>query len=384
MGDEFEFVVRQLARVLPGSKLFLVTSDEVLIQREAVIRSLFALSRIPEVFGDPEAFDGFNTLRTIHVDGTSGLMTHLRYGMNILAPHLLGYASHGCYCSFVILFDSPIDYRVDFPALPVDAFRTDSTFLMEDRESMDNDERFDLKSKLTSKDAETYLRWYISALNGLMGFLTDPQYFGRIDSPTTLDPDLWHQAMLFVNRVYIEAGVIQTCINRGEYFRKVTFFALLDKLARLVQATSPSRVKDWEVFKRMLTRSFGEARLIAGLAGIPEPMKGILIAKAEEAYRSTYEVAIAGIWVKDCLKSGGRVKINSGATALDQSEEEYVVDLLRNIRNTHHGYFEAGKSECPLRLIVHNGNTSDLLPDLGPLWVLALTANPGWFLAGAL
>ena len=380
---EVDFIAQQLARVLPGSKLFLVTTEEVLLPREALIRGLFALSKFPEIFDNPEKFDGFNTLKKLHVDGTSGLHTYLRCGLNILAPHMLGYASNGFNSSFVILFDSPIDYRTNFPAVPLDAFRVDSTFMMEHRDSDDNDTRFDLKAKVNLADSEAFLRWYVYALNTFMAFLTDPQNYGEASNPTNLDPDLWHQSMLFINRAFIEVGVIQTSINRAEFTRKVMFFSLLDQLARLVRATTNPPVSDAETFKKMLRQSFGQGRLIGGLGVIPDPMKTILIERVKEAYRSIYDVATAGIFVDGCLVAG-RVKINNGASHTDQSVEEYVVDLLRNIRNTHHGYFVQESSECPMRLAVHDGNTSDLLSELGPLWLLGLISNPDWFLAGKL
>jgi len=65
----------------------------------------------------------------------------------------------------------------------------------------------------------------------------------------------------------------------------------------------------------------------------------------------------------------------------EETSNDYITNFLRALRNTHHGYLSERKSDfCPNEFIINRGNVTDLLPELGPFWVLALILEPDKFI----
>ena len=84
--------------------------------------------------------------------------------------------------------------------------------------------------------------------------------------------------------------------------------------------------------------------------------------------------------VLDSIYVPGRCDKDKGVVTLLNSEvvdaDDYVVNMVRELRNTYHGYHT---SKFDQYLSTSTGNTPDTLPLIGLLAFLALLAKPNLF-----
>jgi len=99
----------------------------------------------------------------------------------------------------------------------------------------------------------------------------------------------------------------------------------------------------------------------------------------EDIYQRLRQTILDSVWVISKRTSSGiLVKDNQLVSENIENPDEFTGNVLRTLRNTHHGYLTRGdQSFRPSRyLSLIDGNTSDDFPTLSLAWLLALLESP--------
>src|SRR5207249_4885039 len=131
----------------------------------------------------------------------------------------------------------------------------------------------------------------------------------------------------------------------------------------------------------------GLALLSRVLDKAPPPFGNYFGGVAEGLYRHLKDTVIGSVYVPTKLTPTGGVlvKNRNGTAEIEETAEEFTANVIRVLRNTHHGYFTAldKNSRRPSRyLALVSGETPETLSYLGVLFALAMLADPeamiGW------
>lgn len=189
-----------------------------------------------------------------------------------------------------------------------------------------------------------YLEWYIERLSFLVDFIfqqTDLEEFFLL--------------ALTLSRICIETYSIH--ISSSVFNRKISFFNLLDKYASLINEFISSSCSEAETWKNLVKKSFYNQKLKPILDNIDKSLHSSFLPAGKIIYEDNHSV-ISFYHRK-------------------QFSEDEVADLLRSYRNSHHGYFLRPHSRN--LILSHEGNISNLLPDLCIILWHALLNNPKKF-----
>lgn len=147
------------------------------------------------------------------------------------------------------------------------------------------------------------------------------------------------------------------------------------------------RIKnETDFFKDLFNPSTGCGMISSRLQRI-EGVGADLAKTCDAVYADIRDVAINSIWKKskvDPSRTFVRVKDKSLRHEVNEPIDEFVGNLMRALRNGHHGYFTDGdkKSKRPSRYLwLVDGNTPDSIANLPILWFFAYLSDQsfvGW------
>lgn len=162
---------------------------------------------------------------------------------------------------------------------------------------------------------------------------------------------------------------------------RIPIFEIADCIATLKHRWTGE--KEAEVFKSLFSLDYSQNVLQPLLESIPSPWGTRFARTAEYAYQDLHESVLASVW--------DRVRLNQDeidlSAACDKSEiysnDKFVTDVVRDLRNTHHGYFP--HKRFPVirrRLSLISGELSPQISALPSLWLLAILQDSysmlGW------
>ena len=132
------------------------------------------------------------------------------------------------------------------------------------------------------------------------------------------------------------------------------------------------------MFRLLFAPAAGAKHVKSCLAGLPTPWRERLERATDEVYSLLLKAVQDSIWCLP-LKSakGVQMRNDKGAVTTDLWEE-FVPSLIRDLRNTHHGYMP-DRSKSRSRLILSTGAIPEALSFLPTLWLAAFLANPKQF-----
>lgn len=176
-----------------------------------------------------------------------------------------------------------------------------------------------------------------------------------------------------------------SCISSEEVaVRKSAAFEIADLIEALKDSWRGRRGSEW--FKKLFHPIEGQRIVETCLASLPEPYRSYLDEISSKVYLELQTVVKDSVWIASKVETDGvMVKDRTLQSENKESWPDFVSNVMRVFRNTHHGYLTTAdeKSKRPSRyLAMVNGNTPDSLSYLGVLWALCLLANPkemiGW------
>lgn len=143
-------------------------------------------------------------------------------------------------------------------------------------------------------------------------------------------------------RITMELNRCQTA--EDGFSARILSFAMLDKFAELIRVPG---IDPGKTFHHFVTRQFKDKSLLPRFKNLPPPFDGFFHQECNQIFDSLYYTVLGkkGLWMTYRKTAKGiRTREWDKYLSLFQdaaslcSEEEFVGEIVRAIRNTHHGY----------------------------------------------
>jgi hypothetical protein len=218
--------------------------------------------------------------------------------------------------------------------------------------------------------ARTLVQWWTDRLNALYTEATDLGRYRAADG--LLDARNAYRELKTLDRIIGNCVRIQA--NAEDHVGRVAaafeFFDLLPNL--LPQETDAKRI--WGALGNP---SLAAKTLRAAFADAPEPIKSVLTDRVNKVTAKLREETVQTVVPGRCVR--GAVQVGHHRNPIQP--DPYVAKLLRQLRNTHHGYELKDEAQRDL-LDTHTGHISVAFPELVVLYVIAVVADPARALDG--
>lgn len=379
-----EWVVPTFFEWHPGGRIYFITVDDRVNWQLSGIRNLYGLCDL--AMGDLEALKKFRveTLQLAHQAEVFDLHLHLSIVTSCFLPNLYSCVASKFTWALVFFLGELIDVR---PIFPSDMFAylqsPVSTMLAERKyQSLDDIARaisepppplFDRIWR--AEEWDIFLQWYVEALNAFLAQLLDLRNF-QTPEAKGIEPALQYQATLTIDRLVRQILLVLT--EPLVFTKKIVFFSILDELAAMVEETRSQQV---EQFKRFLRKSYYQEMIAPRLGAIPAPFGEYFATQiGPRIYDDMESAIIEGIFVPGRVAKEGVLVGDKDGRQLIDTKEDYVVNTVRAIRDTTHGYLSDRRDQrFEKYLSINRGNLPDSLPYLAPLLYLAALADPVTF-----
>jgi hypothetical protein len=232
------------------------------------------------------------------------------------------------------------------------------------------------------EDVKNWVSWLVDRFNVLQFHQTDPAEFedqGRVDFVTCLEHALSVDRVL---RKGIGAAVsVETIVCKSA---AMEIADLLEELSNYWKATTGSQRSE---FKTLFHSIDGLALLKRAYAGMPRAIADNLIRAASAVYAHLQSAIVESVFVSNKKSAAGDILVRDRALAneVPEAPADFVANIIRCLRNTHHGYLTKRDSRGlrPSRyLALISGNLPNTFQYLGTLFAIALLADPqvaaGW------
>lgn len=358
-------------KYFPEGSIWFVGISDVMEARKSAIAMLFSAFQIPGLFEARDSLvnKGFSTLR--NMENLSSMSMD-----NLIAPLFLLFSPYSCGFScqrpsgiFIFSFGKSINYLPPFPWRLQDIYRNDTSYHAGYRETTQkHKKRYEVASWNNSQFVALF-KWYIHRLNELIKYLLDPGNF--IDDNGELQPDRQFYSGLTINRIIYEVLIVLS-EYQSQYLKRSYLFSSLDKISMLLEksAGNKTNTKEPEIFKNLFRESFITKKISPIISAIPSPFGNYFRNRSKEVLKDINKTIIDGIFI-DILKKVNSIRLKSKGVDREESKEDYIVNYLREIRNTHHGYI----IKKPEYICINNGNISNLIPEIAGLYLLVLLSD---------
>ncbi len=312
-------------------------------------------------------------------------------------PHISGYQAGPVGLTFLFLFEPSEAYTPGiYPQSWLDIARTRADFATEDidvDQALASDksaaatkathQRYLHKSGFTAEERLEFLKWYVEAVNRLTINVLDTCNYTKDDDVTAdVEPVGAFEHFLTVQRVIHRT--LECMSSRHVASAKghaLETADLYDTLSELFGNTTGAT----KFFKKLFTPVEARTLLSASIRQLPAPFGTYFSGVLDELYKDLLDTIIDSVWFTSKRKANQiwvRTASGSGIDA-PESYDEFCGNLMRALRNSHHGYFTSGdKSKRPSRyLFLSDGNTPDSLSYIPVLWWLSYLVNQdmvGW------
>jgi len=364
----------EMLAVYPDASFWFLRTDELLLRRFAMLRTLLTVALAPDVIdeNDPAEKGTLPQLRTLT---EHSLTRGSNFGAVVdpllltFSPGALGYVFN--WMPHALIFLSGINGSLirDYPQMPstlylpnIQAF---GTFAWKDVEWFEN---------IAPANAEALLQWWVTRLNVVYSHLLDPTNFediGRHDAPRQV------ATLLTFERLLADLLLIQAGFQGSELARQQAAFDLLDKAEALLGF---GKSGSGHGFERLLRRASMIARLDEVWKRLPLQLQPRFRRHTSAVYNGMYEHVRRHAYPH--RTTAGAIKVGPPGGPLNGlSLESYVPQLVRAVRNSAHGFIEVMTSDAPTMrcdrelLTTHDGKLPPHFPDLAALIGFALVAD---------
>jgi len=378
-------------RDYPDGRIYFVVFNDLLIK-------IFAHIRVPyicSIHGIKVARDMSTTTGVRTYDELTGRLDNIDVFISILSslfyPRFYFIVATRLGSCVIFQLDKPFEFNPKYPYDVFDLIRKSDVF----DETVDIDlvnipgspeeerlayRRFIHKRDWTATELEILVNWYIQKINLMFNkFINSANFLDRTTNCVSFIRQF--NFLHTIQRILGETAIIST--EKDSRVRKPLFFELLDKYASILKDRSGHN-NDAEHFKTLLRLTNYESKIKPIIKGIPEPF-GTYFAETfgQTLFTEIYKVITEDEYLSKSI-IGNNVKLiswdNNSVSFVDRGEivskEDYVVNMLRTIRNTHHGYMDDPSNRFEKYLSIHSGSTPHYIADLSLLFFLSLLSDP--------
>lgn len=232
--------------------------------------------------------------------------------------------------------------------------------------------------------------WWVERANALEYELLDPTAF--VDAATDCIDfrDVFEHA-LTVDRVRRSSLAANTfpypSATKGNVFAIADLYETLCRVHRPLRpaglpALPANQAQNW--FKQLFHPTWAPALIDHCFATMPPGIRAQLVQARDAAYAQLTNSVLNGVFMPGARQAGGGVSVagRGGAPPAVEADDVFVANVMRALRNTHHGYLTSQDphAEAVSRyLAITNGNVTDDISLLPAIWWLACLGNPGAF-----
>jgi len=239
-------------------------------------------------------------------------------------------------------------------------------------QSFGGHQRYLQDPKLSVDEICQWLDWLIERCGGHISWNTDPTGYLKDD---LIDFVTCFEHGLTIDRLLRKAIASNTAAQRA--LRIGATFEVADIIEELTNYWTETR--NSERFKTLFNPIDGLDLLKRALATAPGPWRDLLEQGADAVYSALRDTVIGSITMPDKNTGAGVLVRNSALTSeVLETYEVFTANVLRSLRNTHHGYMTAQDRQArPSRyLALVTGELPDQVTYIGVLAGLAYLADP--------
>jgi hypothetical protein len=353
--------------LFPNGEIYATRKNVLLEKRFTALRGfhLIANETFMKRAGSGKDFPGFNTLQKFHTFSILNLDDFLKPLFLLFEPFIFGFSCQTAInppkqnisrdeFTFIFLFGENINWlpvmqyvEKGYQKVMPDGYSGKKIDIIIPKDSpwglenIYNPSFFGIVKRQTnnnlyfsSPEYFNLIEWWFDKLNHLFNYLLNPINFTKHNNK--INPDRQFVTALTVDRIFKESSLVQTELRKNPV-PFVSFnlsFAVLDKISGLISQGGING-NDAEIFKKLLKKSIITPKLREIFDTLPHPFDNYFrnqfkkdYTKLEKAVKDSIFLDIFSTSVKDKMNISGK----------NISFEEYIPDILRTIRNSHHGY----------------------------------------------
>jgi hypothetical protein len=342
--------------------------DPLLAHRIGLLRVLLALETIPDYIASTKPdLPQIRTLQEHTLTGGTAFEKLIDPLLLSIPPASLGYSWSWMPHGLVFLFG--------FPALLIEEHPPTLASLYAPRlhgsEAGFHWRESDFFENVATSDIEALLQWWVSRLNVIYSYATDPTNFadaqGRFSAARHT---VW---LMTFERLVSDALSIGSSPQASALSRVETAFDLFDKAESLLGYRKDRTGKG---FQRLLRRN----EMVPHLEAIwderlPLQLRQRFKAHTRHLYDRIYEHARKEAYGFRLTTNGINVWSSREQRLIEWSWDAFVPRLIRAVRNSAHGLMETFEGNDRDLVVAHTGEMAPELPELAAFLVLAFVAN---------
>lgn len=388
-------------RYYPESRVLFLSHRSDLVSQNSSLRFLYTASMLPIAEWPSASLEGFGTMRDWHGKDPYTLALNVIGIFQYLWMPFVSGAVSGLYGSQALLLLSPAP-KHSGPPFPSDwlaLLKETSEF---GAERIQAEESLEVLFDTTSYEharlvhrrmlatsipgidqRDTFFRWLVSRLDQWTLSIYDcTNYVEKLKDSTVIEPVAGFEFVMTINRIVGRLGALMQSKDIG--VAKPLVFEIADLMAtlrvRLRLGSGPNEVDEFKDF-------FNAGKTRQLLCDILKTIPGVgddLAAQAEVAYQQLVEVIKESILFRNKMTATGvMVPGKTAGTEREETFEQFAANVIRVLRNGHHGYFTEGDDTRRVSryLWMVSGNVPDSIRTLPILWFLAYITEPsflGW------
>ena len=365
-----EIIAPEYQKRFPNGSIYILTISDLLFYRQGLARLLMAEQKLPDLLetASESDFPGFASMRSLQSPAISQtLKPYLSNMFLMFEPVSYGIYSDKLNGYFLFLFGEQYVHREPNPPTFV-AHYLSRDFMVLQKGRPNNKDNSYRDVKFSDDQFSEFVKEYVYRLNLLFKHLYNPTNF--ITANGELDALKAFNAQSTFHLIAAETSLIFTHYLSPQV-RMASVFAVLDKIANLIRMLHPNPALEVEIFKRLISEK--ETSKLYGLFDLyPKPFNNLFRNKLRDLFSKLASEVKQSIFIKDRIQ-GENIVIKQNNTQEKIHFDIYIQDVIRALRNTHHGY---GIKDSNLsRLLISDCSVGDSLEYIVPLLVLLLVAD---------
>lgn len=226
--------------------------------------------------------------------------------------------------------------------------------------------------------SESLILWIAERSAILLGGLSNLTTYERASLGPGVDFVLAQEQMWTIDRILRRTIQIQSA--EAGWSTRTHLFEIADMWSELMKQWKGNHEGEW--FRSLFRPKTSARHVIECLRLLPQPWRARFSEVANEIYAELENCIKQSVWSTK-MKSAAGVLLpdGKGATKID-AWEEFIPSVIRDLRNTHHGYSpDPKKAPKPRsRMILTTGDLPESTSFLPSLWLLAFLSDPAKFL----
>jgi hypothetical protein len=190
------------------------------------------------------------------------------------------------------------------------------------------------------------------------------------------DPKTAFEINLSIDKA-LTSSVLSITSNEASNAEK-NLFEVADILEEICLYFNP-KLQLSETFKKLFHPQKGLLFIVNIFSNLPDEVGELLMEKASTTYNEMKISFERSLTIKENENGNINIKEKDLKTMSEKNIEDLIPDLMRQLRNSHHGYKSDKQNRSARFLSITDGNITQSIAWLAPLWILAMVSSPEQF-----